>query len=119
MDLEALSEAQVYLEGLIERDSYSDAAQYNLGRVFEELQDTEHALAAYKAVESGNNYLAAQQRIVALLLSNGQLKDTRTHFEMQRLLNDDLAIQLYLIEVEGLSTTIGSKQHGYDASIKR
>jgi len=28
------------------------------------------------------------------LLSNGQLKDTRTHFEMQRLLNDDLAIQL-------------------------
>lgn len=104
MDLEAWSEAQVYLEDLIERDSYSDAAQYNLGRVFEELQDTEHALAAYKAVESGNNYLAAQQRIVALLLSNGQLKDTRTHFEMQRLLNDDLAIQLYLIEVEGLST---------------
>ena len=104
MDLEAWLEAQVYLEELIARGSHSNAAQYNLGRVFEELQDTDQALTAYNAVQTGNNYLAAQQRIIALLLSNDRLSEATTHFDRQRTMRTDLAVQLYLIEAEGLSS---------------
>lgn len=104
MDLGAWLEAQAYLEELILRGSHSNAAQYNLGRVFEELQDTEQALTAYNAVHKGSNYLAAQQRIIALLLSNDHLSEATTHFDLQRLERTDLTIQLYLIEVEGLSS---------------
>ena len=104
MDLEAWLEAQVYLEELIVRGSHKNAAQYNLGRVFEELQDTDQALTAYNAVQTGNNYLAAQQRIIALLLNNDQLTEATTHFTRQRTMRTDLAVQLYLIETEGLSS---------------
>ncbi|HHX33705.1 MAG TPA: tetratricopeptide repeat protein [Gammaproteobacteria bacterium] len=103
MDLEAWLEAQAYLEDLITRGSHTDAAQYNLGRTFEELQETEQALTAYNAVEAGGNYLAAQQRIIAILLHNQQLSEATTHFELQRLMHADLGVQLYLIETEGLS----------------
>lgn len=104
MDLEAWLEAQAYLEDLISRGSYTDAAQYNLGRVFQELEDIEQALCAYSAVQPGENYLAAQQRISTLLLSNGHFRETSRHFEVQRMMNADLAIQLYLIEAESLAT---------------
>ncbi len=104
MDLEAWLEAQVYLEDLISRGSFNDAAHYNLGRVFQELEETEHALTAYDAVQPGDNYLAAQQRSSALRLDNQRLSENTTHFEMQRMMNADLAIQLYLIETESLAT---------------
>lgn len=103
MDLEAWLEAQVYLEELIDRGAYGDAAQYNLGRVFEELQDPEQALIAYTQVQGGNNYLAAQQRIANLLLSVQQVKETATHFELERASNADAFIPLYLIEAEALA----------------
>lgn len=103
MDLGAWLEAQAYLEDLIIRGSHTNAAQYNLGRVFEELQDSEQALAAYNSVQAGSNYLPAQQRIIALLLSNERLRDATIHFEQQRVLHTDLVIQLHLIEAEGLS----------------
>ncbi|QEY58214.1 tetratricopeptide repeat protein [Pseudomonas sp. C27(2019)] len=104
MDLEAWLEAQVYLEDLISRGSYTDAAYYNLGRVFQELDEIEQALSAYNAVQPGQNYLAAQQRTSTLLLENQRLSDNTVHFEMQRMINTDLAIQLYLIETESLAT---------------
>lgn len=104
MDLEAWLEAQVYLEDLISRGSYTDAAHYNLGRVFQELDEIEQALSAYNAVQPGQNYLAAQQRTSTLLLDNQRLSDNTVHFEMQRTINADLAIQLYLIETESLAS---------------
>ena len=105
MDLEAWLEAQVYLEELIIRGSHSNAAHYNLGLAFEELNDTESALSAYQAVQTGSSYLPAQQRIIALLLNNDRLSEATTHFEMQRMAHTDLAVQLYLIETESLSTS--------------
>ncbi|MDY0206082.1 MAG: tetratricopeptide repeat protein [Pseudomonas sp.] len=104
MDLEAWMEAQVYLEELIERGSHSNAAQFHLGRVFEELGDTEQALSAYQSVHPKENYLAAQQRIVTLLLASNQLRKATRHLDNQRLEQADLAIPLYLIEVESLAS---------------
>ncbi|HZJ95264.1 MAG TPA: tetratricopeptide repeat protein [Thiopseudomonas sp.] len=103
MDLEAWLEAQVYLEDLLVRNPHNAAAQYNLGRVFEELQDTEQALSAYQATQDGNYYLAAQQRIIDLLLNEERLREATRYFDIQRNERPDLNIQLYLIEVEGLS----------------
>ncbi|MDY0251127.1 MAG: tetratricopeptide repeat protein [Pseudomonas sp.] len=103
MDLEAWQEAQVYLEELLESGSHNDAVQYNLGRVFEELQDAKQALAAYAQVQAGNNYLAAQQRVANLFLSEQRVKETATHFELERIIHTDALVQLYLIEAEALA----------------
>lgn len=102
IDLEAWMEAQVYLEDLISRGSYIDAAHYNLGRVFQELDEIELAITAYSTVQPGENYLGAQQRLSSVLLDNQRLSENTTHFEIQRMLHTDLAIQLYLIETESL-----------------
>ncbi len=104
MDLEAWMEAQVYLEELIERGSHNNMAQFHLGRVFEELGDTEQALSAYQSVHPKENYLSAQQRIVTLLLTSQQQRKVTRHFDNQRLEHADLAISLYLIEVESLAS---------------
>jgi len=103
MDLEAWLEAQVYLEDVLTRNPQHTAAQYNLGRVFEELQDTEQALTAYRATQDGNYYLAAQQRIIDLLLTEQRLREATSYFDIQRNQRPELNTQLYLIEVEGLS----------------
>lgn len=103
MDMGAWLEAQTYLEDLILRGSYLDPAQFNLGRVFQELQQPDNALSAYNAVTFGDNYLAAQQRIALLMLSDNKLKDVTTHFDIQRKQYPDVAVQLYLIETENLS----------------
>ncbi len=104
MDLEAWLEAQAYLEELVESGSNSDAVQYNLGRVFEELDDPEQALSAYAEVQDGNNYLAAQQRVANLLLSEQRVKETATHFELERITHTNALVQLYLIEAEALAS---------------
>ena len=103
MDMGAWLEAQTYLEDLILRGSYLDPAQFNLGRVFQELQQPDNALSAYNAVTFGDNYLAAQQRIALLMISDNKLKDVTTHFDIQRKQYPDVAVQLYLIETENLS----------------
>lgn len=104
MDLEAWREAQMYLDELIENGSYSNAAHFHLGRVFEELGDPEQALLAYKMVHPRDNYLAAQQRILALLVSDKRLSEASTYFDSQRIEQPGLAVPLYLVEVEYLTS---------------
>lgn len=103
MDLGAWMEAQMYLEELLERGSHTNAAYFHLGRVFEELHNTQQALDAYKEVRPTEGYLVSQQRIITLLLTEKRLKEANTHFDTQRIEQPSLAIQLYLIEVENLA----------------
>ena len=103
MDLNAWREAQVYLEELLEHGSHTNAAYFHLGRVFEELENTQQAIEAYKAVQPVEGYLASQQRIITLLLADQRLKEATTYFDTQRIEQPSLAIQLYLIEVENLA----------------
>ena len=104
MDLNAWQEAQVYLEELLLRGSHLNAAYFHLGRVLEELDDIPNSLDAYKAVEPSESYLAAQQRIIYLLLTQKNRSEDTTHFDTQRIEHPNLAIQLYLIETESLAS---------------
>ena len=103
LEAEAWEEAIVYLEELIERRSHVDAAHYNLGRAYEALDDNDSALQAYALVGPSNDYLPAQQRQAELLLSQQRSAEASALLALAREAQPDYAIQLYMIEAEGLS----------------
>ncbi len=109
MDLEAWQEAMVYLHDLLARDSYIDIAYYNLGRCLEELGDTQDAIAAYSSVTARQQFLAAQQRILDILIK----QDSLSQFEqqLQQIETDfpNLQLQAELMRAETLS-----RNHYYD-----
>ena len=96
-------EASGYLEELIARGSHLDAAHYNLGRVYEELRDSERALSEYDLVGPGDEYLSAQQRQTELLLNAKRVEAASNRLAKARERQPDYAIQLYLIETENLT----------------
>lgn len=103
LEAEAWEEAIVYLEELVERRSHVDAAHYNLGRAYEELEDNDSALQEYGMVGPSNDYLPAQQRQAELLFNQQRNDDASRRLAEAREAQPDYAIQLYLIEAEGLS----------------
>lgn len=103
LEAEAWEEAIVYLEELIERRSHVDAAHYNLGRAYEALDDNDSALQAYALVGPSNDYLPAQQRQAELLFAQQRSEEASARLAQARSAQPDYAIQLYLIEAEGLS----------------
>ncbi|KAF1054944.1 MAG: Beta-barrel assembly-enhancing protease [Stenotrophomonas maltophilia] len=103
LEARAWDEAKVYLQQLVERDSHSDAAHFNLGRLAEEQKDPETALKEYAQVGPGNDYLPAQLRQNEILLDSGRGDEASQHLAEARARQPDYAIQLYLIEAEGLS----------------
>ena len=103
LEAEAWEEAIVYLEELVERRSHVDAAHYNLGRAYEELKDNDSALQEYNLVGPSNDYLPAQQRQAELLFAQQRDEEASARLTQARDAQPDYAIQLYLIEAEGLS----------------
>ncbi|NER65288.1 tetratricopeptide repeat protein [Pseudomonas sp. MAFF212427] len=102
LEAKAFDEATGYLQELIERDSHVDAAHLNLGRILEERNDTEGALAEYAQVGPGNDYLPAQLRQADILIANGRTDEAGRRLAEAREAQPDYAIQLYLIEAETL-----------------
>ncbi|ARQ76143.1 hypothetical protein B6D87_18790 [Pseudomonas fragi] len=96
-------EAEGYLQELIERDSHVDSAHLNLGRIAEERNDPEGALAEYALVGPGNEYLPAQLRQADILISHGRGAEASKKLALARDAQPDYAIQLYLIEAETLA----------------
>lgn len=96
-------EAEGYLQELIERDSHVDSAHLNLGRIAEERNDPEGALAEYALVGPGNEYLPAQLRQADILISHGRGAEASKKLALARDTQPDYAIQLYLIEAETLA----------------
>lgn len=96
-------EAEGYLQELIERDSHVDSAHLNLGRIAEERNDPEGALAEYALVGPGNEYLPAQLRQADILISHGRGAEALKKLALARDAQPDYAIQLYLIEAETLA----------------
>ncbi|WP_259757327.1 tetratricopeptide repeat protein [Pseudomonas sp. GCEP-101] len=103
LEAQAWDEAKVYLQELVERDSHVDSAHFNLGRLAEEQKDPETALKEYALVGPGNDFLPAQLRATEILLDQKRYDDTSRRLAETRERQPDYAIQLYLIEAEGLS----------------
>ncbi|MCC6075933.1 tetratricopeptide repeat protein [Pseudomonas sp. GCM10022188] len=96
-------EARTQLQTLIERDAHSDTAHFQLGRLAEEENDANAALEQYAAVGPGDEYLPAQVRRTALLVKAGQAAEARRLLASARESQPDVALQLYLIEIESLT----------------
>ncbi len=103
LEAQAWREAVVYLEDLIERGSHLDAAHFNLGRAYRELNEPEQALQAFAKVGPGNEYLPAKLMQAELLFSLGRNQQASQLLARARDEQPDYAIQLYLIEIEALS----------------
>ncbi|MCY1286698.1 Beta-barrel assembly-enhancing protease [compost metagenome] len=103
LEARAWDEAKVYLDELVERDSHVDSAHFNLGRLAEEQKDPERALREYAQVGPGNDFLPAQLRQTEILLAAKRVDEASRRLAEARDRQPDYAIQLYLIEAEGLS----------------
>lgn len=103
LEAEAWREAIVYLEELIARGSHRDAAHFNLGRAYRELNQPEQALSAFAKVGPGNEYLPAKLMQAELLFALDRNEEASRLLADARDEQPDYAIQLYLIEIEALS----------------
>lgn len=103
LEAQAWDEAKVYLQELVERDSHVDSAHFNLGRLAEEQKDPDTALKEYALVGPGNDFLPAQLRSSEILLDQKRYDEASRRLAETRNRQPDYAIQLYLIEAEGLS----------------
>lgn len=103
LEAKAWDEAEGYLNDLVERGAHVDSAHLNLGRVAEERNDPQQALAQYALVGTGTDYLPAQLRQADILIANGQAPEASRRLAAARAANPDYAAQLYLIEAETLA----------------
>lgn len=103
LEAQAWREAIVYLEDLIARGSHRDAAHFNLGRAYRELNQPEQALSAFAKVGPGNEYLPAKLMQAELLFTLDRNEEASRLLASARDEQPDYAIQLYLIEIEALS----------------
>ena len=114
-------EARTQLQALIERDAHSDTAHFQLGRLAEEENDANAALEQYAAVGPGDEYLPAQVRRTALLVKAGQAAEARRLLASARESQPDVALQLYLIEIESLTNQerLGDAWQVMDEALQR
>lgn len=111
LEAQEWQEAIGYLNDLVERNSHVDAAHFNLGRAYEELNQKDNAVQEFALVGPGNDYLPAQLRQANILFDSGRSSEAAKLLAEARDSQPDYAIQLYLIEVEAQS----SRQHYDDA----
>jgi tetratricopeptide (TPR) repeat protein len=101
----AWDEAAGLLQELVEHGSHVDSAHLNLGRIAEERNDIDGALAQYALVTPGNDYLPAQLRMADILVANGRVAEASKRLAAERTAEPDYAVQLYLIEAEALTNS--------------
>jgi len=95
--------ASAYLRQLLELGERMDEAHYYLGRIEEERDNPEKAISHYQAIDVGQEYMAANNRIGEILLDSGQVKRSRDWFELQRGSNPDQRDRLFGLEAELLA----------------
>lgn len=103
LEARAWDEAAGYLQELVARDAHADTAHLNLGRIHEERNDPQGALAEYEQVGPGTDFLPAQLRQSDILTSNGNAAEASRRLSEARDEQPEFAIQLYLIEAETLT----------------
>ncbi|SDJ85204.1 tetratricopeptide repeat protein [Microbulbifer yueqingensis] len=95
-----LDEARPLFERLLELEQHESAAHFYLGGIAEEEQRLEQAVAHYRQVGPGNDYLSAIKRGTELLASSGLSADNRDWFSELRQRHPDQAEHFYLVEVD-------------------
>jgi len=95
--------AEAHLRQAIALGQRENEAYYYLGRVAEDDNDPEAALASYMQVREGPEYLAANSRIGQILVDSGQLDRSHTWFNEQREVNSQLREQLFGLEADILA----------------
>ena len=104
LEAQAWKEAIAYLNDLIQRDSHTSAAYFNLGRAYQAMGDNTQALQAYDQVPADSTeYLAAKSLQTRLLLAASKDKEASALLGRARQAQPDLSVQLYLLEIEAYS----------------
>jgi tetratricopeptide (TPR) repeat protein len=101
--------AEAHLRQAIALGQHVNEAYYYLGRMAEDNNDPESALASYMQVAEGQEYLAANSRIGQILIDSGQLDRSHTWFNEQREAYPQLRDQLLGLEADILARAGAAK----------
>lgn len=102
LENEQYAEAAGRLEQLIKTDPHNDTALFHLGIAYRELDRDDEALRAWLQVQGGRDFLSSRLQISQLLAAQGRLAELAQIMLTERASNPELALQLYLIEIESL-----------------
>lgn len=102
---EQFEAAAQHFERLLEADPESDTARYHLGIAYKELDRPDEALQTWQGVQGESEFLTSRLRISQLLVELGRADELANRLEADRAARPDLALQLYLIEIESLAQT--------------
>lgn len=90
-------------ERLLQADPENNTARYHLGIAYQALDRPDEALAAWQDVQGDSDFLTSRLRISQLMAEQGRTDELARRLEADRAARPDLALQLYLIEIESLA----------------
>ncbi len=94
-------QAETYLQNVLELGRHENESHYFLGRILENKQDFESALAHYEQVQTGENVLDAQIRASQIYGAIGQFRKGRERLQRLRMLTKDASTQIRITLTEG------------------
>ncbi len=100
---EQFEAAAQHFERLLDIDPENATARYHLGIAYQGLDRPDDALRAWQGVQGESEFLTSRLRISQLLTEQGRTEELGKHLEADRAARPDLALQLYLIEIEALA----------------
>ncbi|WP_308366499.1 MULTISPECIES: tetratricopeptide repeat protein [unclassified Microbulbifer] len=98
-----LTQAKPLFERLLKLDQHQSAAHFYLGSIAEREKDVDGAIAHYRAVEPGGDYVEAITRGTQLLAAAGLAGNNRDWFAELRRRHPEQAEHFYLLEAELLN----------------
>lgn len=96
--------AGAYLRQILEQDERQDEAHYYLGRIAEDRGERNKAIEHYMQVGESRQYMSANQRLGQILISAGQVAQSRAWFDSQRRARPARSEPLYNLEATILSS---------------
>jgi len=96
--------ARAYLRQILEQDGRRDEAHYYLGRIAEDRGERQTAIDHYMQVGESRQYMSANQRLGQMLISGGQVAQSRAWFDSQRQARPARSEPLYNLEATILSS---------------
>ena len=95
--------AGAYLRQLLALEQRMDEAHYYLGRIAEDAGDLRTALAEFRLVAGGREFISANARIGRILIGAGQLQESLAWFDRQRQQHPQQREQLYALQADVLN----------------